>query len=103
MSIYKATENIQRQATANVDTPPNEQPYNIKVSTSKLTENIKWAYVGHGGNCLSPEGGGFSPVLYFIFIFLYYTFPCYYNFQIKKWHTACPSLSLYKYCKVFLD
>lgn len=103
MSIYKATENIQRQATANVDTPPNEQPYNIKVSTSKLTENIKWAYVGHGGNCLSPEGGVFFPSIVFYFYFPLLYFPCYYNFQIRKWHTACPSLSLYKYCKVLLD
>lgn len=91
MSIYKATENIQRQATANVDTPPNEQPYNIKVSTSKLTENIKWAYVGHGGNCLSPEGGGFpSIVFYFYFPLLY--FPLLLQFSDKKM-AHCLSLS----------
>lgn len=49
-----------------------------------------------------PLRGGFpSIVFYFYFPLLY--FPCYYNFQIRKWHTACPSLSLYKYCKVLLD
>lgn len=91
MSIYKATENIQRQATANVDTPPNEQPYNIKVSTSKLTENIKWAYVGHGGNCLSPEGGG-VPQYCILFLFSFIILSLLLQFSDKKM-AHCLSLS----------
>lgn len=90
MSIYKATENIQRQATANVDTPPNEQPYNIKVSTSKITENIKWAYVGHGGNCLSPEGG--VPQYCILFLFSFIILSLLLQFSDKKM-AHCLSLS----------